>query len=341
MRAVILTKFGKSEEAFEIQERPIPSPKDYEICVKAEAFGLNFADVMARQGLYRDCPPLPTILGYEVVGRVHAAGKDVTDFEVGQRVVSSTRFGGYAEYAVADARAAAVIPEDMDYCVAAALATQYATAYYCAAYTTQLHKGEHVLIQAAAGGVGTALVQIAKSKGCIVYGTAGSEEKLEYLRTLGVDHPINYNTTDFAAYIEKKSGKNAIDVAFDSLGGGAVKKARKLLAIGTGRIVCYGAASRSGRAKGILGDLKLVFGFGFLASVELLLKSQGVIGVNMSHIADNRPEAFKYCIQNVVKLFEEGTLSPTIGGKFAVEDISKAHEFLGGRKSIGKVAVHW
>ena len=107
MRAVILTKFGKSEEAFEIQERPIPSPKDYEICVKAEAFGLNFADVMARQGLYRDCPPLPTILGYEVVGRVHAAGKDVTDFEVGQRVVSSTRFGGYAEYAVADARAAA------------------------------------------------------------------------------------------------------------------------------------------------------------------------------------------------------------------------------------------
>lgn len=341
MRAVILTKFGTSEKAFEIQERPIPTPQDHEICVESEAFGLNFADVMARQGLYQDCPPLPAILGYEVVGRIHSIGKDVKDFEVGQRVVSLTRFGGYAEYAVADARAAAVIPDDMDYCVAAALATQYATAYYCAAYTTQLHEGEHVLIQAAAGGVGTALVQMAKNKGCIVYGTAGSEKKLEYLRTLGVDHPINYNTTDFAAYIEKTSGKNAIDVAFDSLGGSAVKKARKLLAIGTGRIICYGAASRSGKAKGIFGDLKLVFGFGFLASVELLLKSQGVTGVNMLRVADNRPDALKFCIQNVVKMVEEGILNPTIGGKFPVEEIAKAHDFLGGRKSIGKVAVHW
>ena len=341
MRAVILTKFGKSDKAFEIQERPIPTPKDYEICVKTEAFGLNFADVMARQGLYQDCPPLPAILGYEVVGRIHSIGKDVTDFEIGQRVVSLTRFGGYAEYAVADARAAAVIPDDMDYCVAAALATQYATAFYCAAYTTQLHEGEHVLIQAAAGGVGTALVQMDKNKGCIVYGTAGSEKKLDYLRTLGVDHPINYNTTDFATYIEKASGKNAIDVAFDSLGGNAVKKARKLLAIGTGRIICYGAASRSGKGKGVFGDLKLVFGFGFLASVELLLKSQGVTGVNMLRVADNRPEALKFCIQSVVKMVDEGILNPTIGGKFPVEEIAKAHDFLGGRKSIGKVAVHW
>lgn len=341
MRAVVLTKFGKSDQAFEIQERPIPTPKDHEICVHAEAFGLNFADVMARQGLYQDCPPLPTVLGYEVVGKIHAVGKDVKDFEVGQRVVSLTRFGGYAEYAVADARAAAVIPEDMDYCVAAALATQYATAYYCAAYTTQLHKGEHVLIQAAAGGVGTALVQMAKNKGCIVYGTAGSEKKLDYLRELGVDHPINYNTTDFADYIERTSGKNAIDVAFDSLGGSAVKKARKLLAIGTGRIICYGAASRSGKGKGIFGDLKLVFGFGFLASVELLLKSQGVTGVNMLRVADNRPDALKHCIQNVVAMVADGSLKPTIGGKFSVEEIAKAHDFLGGRKSIGKVAVHW
>ncbi|WMX14839.1 MULTISPECIES: zinc-binding dehydrogenase [unclassified Aureispira] len=341
MRAVVLTKFGKPEEAFEIQERPIPTPKDHEICIQSEAFGLNFADVMARQGLYQDCPPLPTVLGYEVVGKIHAVGKDVKDFEVGQRVVSLTRFGGYAEYAVADARAAAVIPDEMDYCVAAALATQYATAYFCAAYTTQLHKGEHVLIQAAAGGVGTALVQMAKHKGCIVYGTAGSEEKLDYLRSLGVDHPINYNTTDFATYIEKTSGKNAIDVAFDSLGGSAVKKARKLLAKGTGRIICYGAASRSGKSKGVFGDLKLVFGFGFLASVELLLKSQGVTGVNMLRVADNRPDALKYCIQSVVQMVNDGILNPTIGGKFSVDDIAKAHNFLGERKSIGKVAVHW
>lgn len=338
MRAVVLTKFGKSEEVFEIQERPIPTPKDHEICVKAEAFGLNFADVTARKGMYEDCPPLPAILGYEVVGRVHQVGKDVQGFEVGQRVVSLTRFGGYAEYAVADARATALIPEDMDYCVAAALATQYATAYYCSTYITQLHKGEHVLIQAAAGGVGTALVQIAKNKGCIVYGTAGSEEKLEYLRSLGVDHPINYKTTNFVKHIERISGKNALDVVFDSIGGTSAKNGRKLLVNGTGRIICYGVASRQ---KGLSGTVKLALGFGFLAFVDFLVKSQGIIGVNMLQIADNRPEALKYCMQNVLKMVDDGILNPTIGGKFAVEDIAKAHDFLGGRKSIGKVAIHW
>jgi len=341
MRAVVLTKFGAADKAFEIQEREIPTPKSHEICVKAEAFGLNFADVMARQGLYKDCPPLPAIIGYEVVGHVHAIGKDVTGFEVGQRVVSLTRFGGYAEYAVADARAAVLIPDDMDYCVAAALATQYATAYYCAAYTTQLHKGEHVLIQAAAGGVGTALVQMAKNKGCIVYGTASSEKKLEYLRSLGVDHPINYSTTDFEEYINKTSGPNAIDVAFDSVGGNSVKKARRLLANGTGRIIMYGAATQAGKRKSTLGLLKLVYGFGFLPSVSLLLKSQGITGVNMLRIADNRPDALKVCMEAVSKMVIAGELKPTIGGKFSVEELDKAHDFLGNRGSIGKIAVHW
>lgn len=341
MRAVVLKKNGSPQEAFEIQEKEIPKAQPHELCIKVEAFGLNFADVMARQGIYQDCPPLPTVIGYEVVGRVHEVGSDVQGFEVGQRVVSLTRFGAYAEYAVADARAAAVIPEDMDYAAATALATQYGTAYFCAAYVTQLHKGEHVLIQAAAGGVGTALVQLAKHKGCIVYGTAGSDEKLEYLRELGVDHPINYNKIDFDDYIRKELGDTGLDVVFDSLGGKAVKKARKLLTKGTGRIVCFGAASRSGSGSSILKDLKLVFGFGFLPSVELLMKSQGVIGVNMLRVADERPDALQHCIQQVVKMTEEGILNPTVGGRFPVEELAKAHEFLQGRKSIGKIAVHW
>ncbi len=341
MRAVILKKFGSAQEAFEIQERDIPTPQDHEICVKAEAFGLNFADVMARQGLYQDCPPLPTVLGYEVVGHIHAIGKNVKEFEVGQRVVSLTRFGGYAEYAVADARAAVVIPDDMDFAAAAAIATQYGTAYYCAQYTTQLHAGEHVLIQAAAGGVGTALVQMAKNKGCIVYGTAGSERKLEYLRSLGVDHPINYNTDDFETKIKQIAGKQPLDVVFDSLGGQAVKKARRLLANGTGRIICYGVASRSDKAKGILGDLKLVAGLGVLPVVSLLLKSQGVTGVNMLRIADNRPDALNTCLKGVVAQIKSGELNPTIGGKYSINDLVEAHDFLGNRQSMGKVAVYW
>ncbi len=341
MRAVVLIKNGTPQEAFEIQEKEMPKAQAHEICVKVEAFGLNFADVMARQGIYQDCPPLPTVLGYEVVGRIHEVGSDVQGFEVGQRVVSLTRFGAYAEYAVADARAAAVIPEDMDYAEATALATQYGTAYFCSAYVTQLHKGEHVLIQAAAGGVGTALVQMAKHKGCIVYGTAGSDEKLEYLRSMGVDHPINYNKIDFDTYIKKELGDTGLDVVFDSLGGSAVKKARKLLTNGTGRIICFGAASRSGSSRFFLNDLKLAFGFGILPSVELILKSQGVIGVNMLRVADERPEALKHCIQAVVQMTKDGILKPTVGGKYPVEKLAEAHEFLQGRKSIGKIAVHW
>ena len=341
MRAVMLKKFGTPEEAFEIQDKAIPQPADHEICIQSEAFGLNFADVMARQGLYQDCPALPCVLGYEVVGRVHAIGKDVKDFKLGQRVVSLTRFGGYAEYAVADARAAVVIPEEMDYAVAAAIATQYCTAYYCAQYTTQLHAGEHVLIQAAAGGVGTALVQMAKNKGCIVYGTAGSEKKLEYLRSLGVDHPINYKTTDYKQYIEQAVGKRGIDVVFDSLGGKDVKKARKLLAIGTGRIILFGAASRSGKSRFFVNDLKLVWGFGFLPIVALLLQSQGVTGVNMLRIADHRPEALKTCMQAVAQQVIDGQLNPTVGGVFGIDALNKAHNFLGNRQSMGKVVVHW
>jgi NADPH2:quinone reductase len=256
-------------------------------------------------------------------------------------VVSLTRFGAYAEYAVADARAAAVIPEDMDFAEATALATQYGTAYFCAAYVTQLHKGEHVLIQAAAGGVGTALVQLAKHRGCIVYGTAGSDEKLDYLRSLGVDHPINYNKIDFDDYIKKELGATGLDVVFDSLGGNAVKRARKLLTKGTGRIICFGAASRSGSSRFFFNDLKLVWGFGILPSVELLLKSQGVIGVNMLRVADERPEALQHCIQSVVQLTEEGVLKPTVGGRYSIDQLSEAHAFLEGRKSIGKIAVHW
>ena len=128
---------------------------------------------------YRDAPPIPSVLGYEVVGRVAEIGQYTqTDLKIGQRVVALTRFGGYAEFAVTDARAAVAIPDGMDTAVASAIATQYGTAYYCAYEMAPLFPGNHVLVQAAAGGVGTALVQMAKNRGCIVYGNWGSDSKI-------------------------------------------------------------------------------------------------------------------------------------------------------------------
>lgn len=340
MKAITIVKHGSAKEAFEVREKDIPQPQSHELLVKVEAFGLNFADVMARKGLYQDAPPLPSVVGYEVVGRIEKMGGEFEGLAVGQRVVAMTRFGGYAEYAVTDVRAAVVIPDDMPVGVAAALAVQYSTAWYCAEEMTRLHEGDHVLIQAAAGGVGTALVQIAKRRGCIVYGTAGSDAKLDYLREQGVDHPINYRKQDFYQEVKKIRGEEGIDVAFDSLGGETWKKAYKLLGSG-GRIVNYGVAEQVGSGPAILNTLKVMWKFGLFHPAILTLNSRGIIGVNMLRIADNRPETLKRCIQDVADLVAKGELKPQVAAEFTADQIAEAHEYLEGRKTLGKIVVKW
>lgn len=336
MRAAVIVRTGTAKKAFEIREVPQPKPQAHEICVKVEAFGLNYADVMARLGIYQDAPPLPAIVGYEVVGRIHEVGEDVKDKKVGQRVVAMTRFGAYAEYAVTDARAVAEIPEDMDAGKATALATQYGTAYYAAEEMVRLHEGDHVLIHAAAGGVGTALVQLAKWKKCVVFGTAGSDEKLEYLKEQGVDYPINYRTQDFVKEVRNVVGERGLDVVFDSIGGDYIKKGLKLLGSG-GRIVGYGAAKMTGA--NIFGQIGVALGFGLHSPISLLTQSKGIIGVNMLRIADNRPLVIKRCLENVVRLTAEGILNPVVGGRYKMEEIAEAHEFLQSRKSKGKISI--
>jgi NADPH:quinone reductase-like Zn-dependent oxidoreductase len=204
MKAYYLIKNGSSETAFELRDLQLKDPNENEVMIEVEVFGLNFADVTARLGYYRACPPLPTVIGYDVTGRIIQKGANVTDLEIGQRVVALTRFGGYATHVVTNHHGVVPVKEDADAAELTALATQYNTAYYASEYTMSLQAGEHVLIQAAAGGVGTALVQLAKRKGCIVYGTAGSPEKIEYLKKQGVDFPINYTKQDFYKYIKEK-----------------------------------------------------------------------------------------------------------------------------------------
>ena len=341
MKAVVLQQFGEPSKAFAMKEVDMPVISAGEILIKVETFGLNFADVMARQGLYQDCPKLPTILGYEVVGRIVEVAQDVTSLQVGDRVVSLTRFGGYAQFAKSDYRAAVKISEEMSSAEATCIATQYATAYFCSCYTTSLQPNEKVLIQAAAGGVGSALVQIAKHRGCEVYGTAGSDEKLAYLRSIGVDHPINYRKEDFYTHLVNEGLKGKIDVVFDSLGGKDVKKARKLLSIGSGRIICFGAASRSGKSRNPLNDVKLALGFGIVPLVTMLLNSQGFTGVNMLRIADHQPEVLSYCMKQVEGLIQSGILTPKVHKEFSVDQINQGHESLQDRSSIGKIAIHW
>ncbi len=340
MKAAVLVRTGNPDNAYEIQERPMPTPQAHEAVIEVEAFGLNFADVMARRGLYPDAPPLPAVLGYDVVGRIHEVGSEVADLKVGQRVMALTRFGGYAEYAATDARGIAPIPDDTPAGEAVALATQYGTAWFCAREVTNLHEGEHVLIQAAAGGVGTALVQLAKHHGCVVYGTA-STHKQDYLREMGVDHPIDYRTTDFYEAVKKIRGDKGLDVVFDSLGGKYLKKGYKLLGSG-GRLVNYGAADMAtGGRKSILRMLRVAMGFGIYSPINFVNTSRSMLGVNMLRIADDRPEALQRTLNSVVDSYEKGILKPKVGATFHVDQLAEAHDFLESRKSIGKIVVRW
>jgi NADPH2:quinone reductase len=202
MQAIYLVKNGNSKDAFEFRNIQITEPKDDEVGVIIEASGINFADVVARLGQYQDCPPLPTVIGYEAVGRIEKVGKDIKSLKKGDRVLVFTRFGGYSQYVTQKENAIAKISETMDVGKALALATQYSTAYYAFAVATNVLPNETVLIHAGAGGVGTALIQLCKLRNANIYATAGSEEKLEYMRKLGVQHAINYTKYDFAEFIK-------------------------------------------------------------------------------------------------------------------------------------------
>ncbi len=342
MKAYYLIKNGSSETAFELRDLKLNDPNDNEVMIETEVFGLNFADVMARLGYYKACPPLPAVIGYDVVGKIIKKGKNVNDLKIGQRVTALTRFGAYATHVIANYHGVVPIKEDTDAAEATALATQYSTAYYAAEYSMNLHEGEHVLIQAAAGGVGTALIQMAKRKGCIVYGTAGSEKKLEYLKSQGVDYPINYREHDFYEYIKKQRGEKSMDVIFDSIGGNYVKKGLKLLAPG-GRFAMYGAAQIAGDSdkKSLYRQLKTLFDFGKNRPTQFFALSQSLIGVNMLQIGDHKPYILKECMTEVVDLYNKNELKPVVSKVFKAEDLAEAHNFLQKRESTGKVVVKW
>lgn len=339
MRAAYLIKNGSAEIAFEIRTAEVPRFSDTQVLIKVEAFGLNFADVMARLGMYRDAPPIPAILGYDVVGTVEKIGKDISHVKPGDRIVALTRFGGYAEYAVTEGSGVVKIPKEMDAAKATALATQYGTAYYMIEDLTRVFEGDHVLVHAAAGGVGTALVQWAVHKGCVVYGTAGSQAKLDYLKSMGVHHPINYREEDFYEKVKSLNGDRGMDAIFDPVGGKSVKKGVKLLGPG-GKLFVFGASSMTS-AKNIFQKIGVGLGFGFYHPIGLVGNSKSILGVNMLRIADNRPETLQRVLTQCVHYAQEGVFDPKVGGTFPVSKLAEAHHALETRQTMGKVAVFW
>lgn len=340
MRSVQLKKFGSPKEAFVIRKMEIPHPERHQVRIEVEAFGLNFADVLARKGLYPEVPPRPCTLGYEVVGRIDEVGAEVPSKYLGKRVLALTRFGGYSTSAITDYRALAELPEDYPAEKAMALGTQGTTAWTCFNERTRLRAGERVLVHAGAGGVGNILCQLALNRGCIVYATAGSEEKLEFLRKLGVQHPINYRDKDYYKVMKKLLGEYRLDATFNSIAGKTLRKDYRLLGAG-GTLVLYGAASRVGKPSGMWSGLQLLFRTGFFSPLSLIMVSKSIVGVNILKISGRKPERTAEALKNIVAAAQSGEIVPTVGGVYPIGELNEAHLLLERRSTIGKLSVFW
>jgi NADPH:quinone reductase-like Zn-dependent oxidoreductase len=337
VKAIFLVRKGEPEKAFEFREVPKPDVDDSSVLIKVEGSGLNFADIVAREGMYRDAPPMPCVIGYDVVGTIEKAGSKVKDLSEGDRVAALTRFGGYAEYAVTDERAAVKIPASLNVAEASALTTQYCTAYYCAALAANLHEGETVIVHTASGGVGMALMQYALYKKCEVIATTSSSSKKGFLKDRGAADVINISEENFfqSVYAVAPQG---VDVIFDALGGKYIKQGIRLLNAG-GRMICYGASQMTGT--NLLNRIKTALQFGIYHPAQFMMPSKSLIGVNMLCIADKKPDILQHCLQQVMNLYKEGIFKPHTGKIFSASEIAVAHRYLQSRNAIGKVALTW
>jgi len=325
--------------ALKIEDWPEPKPAPNEILIEVKAFGLNFADIVARKGQYNDAPKFPFVPGYEVSGIVRQIGAEVKNFKIGDEVLALTLFNGYAELAVADERAAAKKPATLTFADAASIPVNFLTAYHSLFETGSLMKNAKVLIHAGAGGVGLAAIQMAKNHGCTIFATAGSEKKLALLSEYGVDYPINYQTTDFEREVIRLAGGKNIDVVLDSVGGSYFKKDLNLLRP-HGRVVGFGAAALTERNIFALPSiLPQVISMVTLSMIDLMLNSKGFYGVNMLRVAKDNPELLNYEMKAIMDMFAAKKLKTVISRQLSWKQIGDAHHMLESRSSTGKIVL--
>src|SRR4051794_13621685 len=222
MRAVVLTGQG-GPEVLQVQERPDPPVGPGEVRIAVKAAGINFADTMARVGLYPDAPKTPCVLGYEVAGEIESVGDGVQGHKAGDRVIAGTRFNGQAELVTVDATQILPLPKKLSFEQGAAFPVNYGTAYAALVIMGGLKPEDRVLIHAAAGGVGISATQIARNIGAEIFGTA-SASKHDAIREQGVQHAIDYRNQDFAEEVRRITSGEGVDVIMDALGPSSFRK---------------------------------------------------------------------------------------------------------------------
>jgi NADPH2:quinone reductase len=326
MKAVQIGRFG-GPEVLDVVEVPTPVAAAGQILVRLRSIGVNLADTLTRMDRYAVTPPLPAILGAEAAGVVEAVAADISGFSVGQRVAvplfASNSLGAYAEFAVIDAGLAVPLPDAISFDQAAALMIQGLTALYLTRQAPP--KGKVVLINAAAGGVGSLLVQLAKQAGArTVIAGASSAQKLEFVRSLGADAGVNYTTPDWTEELRRVTAGNGPDIVYESVGHEVTTASLAALAP-LGQIVIYGALNIQNFQLGVPELLSLIF------------KNQSLTGFALAPLLS--PEGLRAGLGELFDLVTRGELVVTIGGRYPLAEASEAHRALEGRGTTGKLIL--
>ncbi len=323
MKAILVEEFGEPD-VLQYVDVERPSPGEREALIEVRSAGVNYADTMRRRNQYVVPQDLPFIPGAEVAGTVAEVGNGVEGVAIGDRVVTLLGMGGYAQYAVAPERSLIPLPEGLDFDHAAAIPLQGLTAYHCIKTSGALKEGESILVHAAAGGVGTLSVQMAKLLGAgTVIATASSEEKLDLARSLGADVLIDYTEEDWPEKVREATDGKGADVILEMVGSDFPEKNLGCLNV-FGRMVVFGAASRER---------------GTIVPAALMRRCHAVVGFYLPQVM-RRPDLFVPSLQEVLGWISSGKLKLTIGGTYPLERAAEAHSALEGRLTTGKLLLN-
>ncbi|HUA75129.1 MAG TPA: medium chain dehydrogenase/reductase family protein [Solirubrobacteraceae bacterium] len=330
MRAVVITKHG-GPNVLQVQEQPNPALGPGQVRIDVAAAGINFADVMARMGLYPDAPKTPCVVGYEVAGTILELGEGVEGVTPGQRVLAGTLFGGYASQVVVSAEDVVPLPDRLSFEQGAAIPVNYGTALAALLGFGSLRPGERVLVHSVGGGVGIAATQIAKRQGAEVYGTA-SPGKHERVSELGVDHVLDYTKGGW------EKGLPRFDVILDAVGGKSFRTSYDLLAPG-GRLVAFGASALvSGQRRNLVTALRTVIRMPRFNMIKQMSESKAVIGLNMLELWKDRGTLEPW-IAPLQEMLDDGTVEPVVAEAFPFERAGEAQSMITERRNVGKVVL--
>ena len=336
MKAYILTKHGKPT-VLQQTEIPVPNLGPDQVCANIECIGLNYAEIMARKGFYGWAPQMPYTLGMEAYGSIEAIGDGVSTRAVGDKVIIGTQYGCYAEKFVGHWQTTAPAIEQFTPEENAAFFVNFSTAWVGLFEMAKLLEGESVLIQAAAGGVGTAAMQMAKASGCTVYGTVSNLEKARMVQDLGIDHAINYMEEDFEESVMKLTNGQGVDVIQEMVGGDVFKKSVRVLKP-LGRIIVMGYASMDLKKWNPISWYKTWKGVPKANLMDMSKRVYSMIAFHLGYLMKDEA-IIDRIIQGSSEFVIKHNLRPVVGQTFSFDEIPKAHELMESRKSMGKIVI--